>query len=113
MRKFNYILSADNTIISYTEIPFDETAPYIELENSVSINVGVDKIADGKLVSGAEIIIKQNQILELKEKLAKTDYLCLKFADGALSEEEYAPIRTLRQNYRDQINELEAAITTL
>lgn len=32
-------------------------------------------------------------LLFLKSELAETDYLCLKYTDGALSEDEYAPIR--------------------
>lgn len=47
------------------------------------------------------------QINELKQLLSDTDYKCLKYVDGALTEEEYLPVKQLRQNYRDQINELE------
>lgn len=50
----------------------------------------------------------QSEIREIKEKLAETDYKCLKFVDGALSEEEYAPVRQYRQSLRDEINTLEA-----
>lgn len=35
----------------------------------------------------------ESRIAFLKAELAETDYLCLKYTDGALSEEEYAPIR--------------------
>lgn len=49
------------------------------------------------------------EIAELKKELAETDYKCLKFVDGALSEEEYAPIRAYRQALRDKINAEEAA----
>lgn len=48
------------------------------------------------------------EIYELKRKLAETDYKCLKFVDGALSEEEYAAVRQYRQSLRDEINALEA-----
>ena len=44
---------------------------------------------------------------ELKQKLSETDYKALKFADGALTEVEYAPIKTARQSWRDEINEIE------
>ena len=50
----------------------------------------------------------QSEIREIKEKHAETDYKCLKFVDGALSEEEYAPVRQYRQSLRDEINTLEA-----
>lgn len=47
------------------------------------------------------------EIIELKQNLSSTDYLCLKHADGVLSDEEYEPIRVQRQQWRDRINELE------
>lgn len=48
-----------------------------------------------------------SEIEKLKEFLNNTDYKALKFIDGALTEEEYAPIREERQKARDKINELE------
>jgi hypothetical protein len=113
MRKLNYIVDKNNILIEYHEIPFDKTKPFIEVPNNISLHVGLDKVVNGELISADEIVKNQNRILELKDALAKTDYLCLKFADGAISEEEYAPIRVLRQSYRDQINELELSISSL
>lgn len=49
----------------------------------------------------------QKQIVAKKAELAKTDYKCLKFIDGSLTEEEYAPIKAARQTLRDEINALE------
>lgn len=43
----------------------------------------------------------------IKQELSETDYKCLKYVDGALSEEEYASVREYRQSLRDKINELE------
>lgn len=53
---------------------------------------------------------KLNQIDSLKAQLASTDYQCLKYAEGWISEEDYAPIKASRQALRDQINELEAEL---
>lgn len=47
-----------------------------------------------------------SRITELKNKLFNTDYQAIKFAEGELSEEEYAPIREQRRNWRKEINEL-------
>ena len=47
------------------------------------------------------------EIAELKAKLAATDYQAIKYAEGALSAEEYEPIKVQRQEWRDRINELE------
>lgn len=70
-------------------------------------------IIDGKfvkLVSEDELNRRLNAeitIQQLKINLDTTDYQAIKFSDGAISEEEYAPIRAQRQAWRDEINELE------
>lgn len=46
----------------------------------------------------------------LKFKLQKTDYKAIKYAEGLLTEEEYAPIKAERQAMRDEINRLEAEL---
>lgn len=48
-----------------------------------------------------------------KNELQATDYKCLKFVDGALTEEEYAEVRVQRQALRDKINEIQAKIDAL
>ncbi len=53
----------------------------------------------------------ESRIAYLKSELADTDYLCLKYTDGALSEEEYAPIRRQRAAYRAEINALQGGET--
>lgn len=53
----------------------------------------------------------ESRIAFLKAELAETDYLCLKCTDGALSEEEYAPIRQKRAAYRAEINALQGGET--
>ena len=47
------------------------------------------------------------RIIRLKEELGKTDYQAIKFAEGWLTEEEYAPIKAQRQAHREEINQLE------
>lgn len=48
----------------------------------------------------------------LKLKLQESDYKAIKYAEGILTEEEYAPIKAERQAIRDEINRLEQAKTT-
>lgn len=48
------------------------------------------------------------EINALKNLLSQTDYQALKFSEGELSEDEYAPVKEKRQQYRDRINELES-----
>lgn len=52
----------------------------------------------------------QSQISSLKAQLNATDYQAIKYAEGWISEEDYASIKASRQALRDQINELEAQL---
>ena len=47
------------------------------------------------------------EILNLKKMLFDTDYQAIKYAEGLISEDEYAPIKEQRQAWRDRINDLE------
>lgn len=53
---------------------------------------------------------KAQQIAELKEQLAATDYKALKFFEGWLTADEYESIKAERQAIRDKINALEASM---
>lgn len=53
------------------------------------------------------------QIASIRQLLEQSDYKQSKWLDGALSEEEYAPIRTQRQEWRDEINRLEQELASL
>ena len=50
------------------------------------------------------------EITQLKKQLSDTDYKAIKYAEGQISEEDYASVRAERQGYRDRINELEALL---
>lgn len=47
------------------------------------------------------------EIEDLKQQLASSDYKAIKFAEGWLTAEDYAPIKAQRQELRNRINELE------
>lgn len=53
---------------------------------------------------------KRTRIAELKQKLSETDYMAIKWAEGFISDTDYAPIKAQRQAYRDEINQLELEI---
>ena len=60
-----------------------------------------------------EMIDRENAIQEisqLKKALSDTDYKAIKYAEGQISESEYASVKAERQSYRDRINELEALL---
>ena len=50
----------------------------------------------------------EQRITQLKEKLAETDYIACKLAEGVATKEEYAEAIEQRQLWREEINELEA-----
>lgn len=69
---------------------------------------GVEKIPEK-----TEIEKKQEKISELKGRLASTDYVAVKIAEGSATREEYAKVLADRQVWRDEINQLEAEIQAL
>ena len=50
------------------------------------------------------------EITQLKKQLSDTDYKAIKYAEGQISESEYASVKAERQGYRDMINELEGVL---
>lgn len=55
-------------------------------------------------------VLQLQEIERLKTELERTDYQAIKFAEGWLTAEEYAPIKAQRQVWREQINELEKEV---
>lgn len=51
--------------------------------------------------------LAERKIPQLKENLFNTDYQAIKYAEGELTAEEYAPMKAQRKAWRDEINELE------
>lgn len=66
-----------------------------------------------RIVKLQQIGSLKRKICVLKQNLSRTDYQALKFSDGALTEEEYAPMRAQRQAWRDEINAAEEEIRAL
>ena len=83
----------ENNVI---ELPDEETAPE-----------GFVKITKTKYDRICEIL---RTIPEKLFELKKTDFKALKYAEGWISDEEYAPIKALRQSLRDEINALKAEL---
>ena len=88
--------------------PYRQTLKVVD--NALSVEDLQLTAEQEKEVSIMEINI---QINTLKEQLAETDYKALKFIDGEFTEEEYAPIREERKNYRTRINELEECLKNI
>lgn len=60
----------------------------------------------------AEIDEVQRKISEIKAELSETDYQAIKYAEGFISETDYAQIKAQRQAWRDEINALEAELAS-
>ncbi|MDE6597602.1 MAG: hypothetical protein K2K60_03075 [Clostridia bacterium] len=52
----------------------------------------------------------RREIAELKAKLSRTDYQVIKYAEGEMTEAEYAEVKEKRRAWRERINELEALL---
>lgn len=74
-------------------------------------------VADGRLVPVTPAILAERERLaeqaalsaerdDLLRRLARSDYKALKFAEGSISEADFAPARTERQAWRERINEI-------
>ncbi len=74
-------------------------------DNGIIRDMTKEEIAELENVNTPQI-----QITVLKQNLSDTDYKAIKFAEGLISEEDYAPIREQRQEWRTQINLLEAEL---
>lgn len=53
------------------------------------------------------------RITELKKKLTETDYIAIKYAEGWITELEYDEVKSQRQEWRNEINQLEAEQASL
>ena len=94
----------------------------IEADGRVILNPTEEMLADAgwTLVEptqpSEEELAEQARLAEierLKQQLAETDYKAIKYAEGWISAEDYAPIKAERQALRDRINELEAEIDAI
>ena len=100
-----------------------DTEPYIEITEQERLQPLPDKysyycVENGKFcikrrtpteeeLAKDAISNRNKEISELKAKLAQTDYQAIKFAEGWITADDYAPTKALRNSWRARINELE------
>ena len=72
------------------------------LENGIYRDMTYEEIAELEKANTPEM-----KIAQLKQNLLDTDYKAIKFAEGLISDEDYAPIKKQRQQWRNEINLLE------
>ena len=125
----NGIITAINSsaflsdVTEWTEIDEGEGDKYHHAQNNYLAAGLTDEnsIFNYKLVNGKpmlrtaeekapelECIAAAQEIAELKAKLAATDYIAAKIAEGAATREEYAEELAERAAWRARINELES-----
>ena len=118
MIKVNYD-SETGKVVAFNK----DTEPYIEITEQERLQPLPDKysyycVENGKFCIkrrtpteeelAKDIISNRNkEINELKAKLAQTDYQAIKFAEGWITADDYAPTKALRNSWRTRINELE------
>jgi hypothetical protein len=66
-----------------------------------------------KTLRDSSYVAKIQKINQLKAKLRDTDYKAIKYAEGLISEEEYASIKAEREAWREEIRQAEAKIVEL
>ena len=110
----------ENGNVERIEISCDKTLYTQEQVDAIFAGRGANQVikdVDGvptavDLYTEAELAIadKKKRINELKALLQATDYQAIKYAEGFISEVDYAQIKQVRQSYRNKINELEVQI---
>ena len=107
--------------IELTDEEFAQIGVTKRFENGVLIDIPQAELETMRLAQleyeqqlqrQAEIDEIQRKISEAKAKLSQTDYQAIKYAEGFISETDYAPMKALRQAYRDEINRLEAELAS-
>ena len=110
----------ENGNVERVEIPCDKTLYTQAQVDAIFAGRGANQVIKDvngvptyvNLYTDAELTVQANKkrIAELKALLQATDYQAIKYAEGFISEVDYAPIKQVRQSYRNKINELEVQI---
>lgn len=93
-----------------TNAPLEELNGYVEITETEYNEIRALKAANRLSKQPTEKSIKLKRIAQLKRFLTESDYQAIKYAEGWITEEEYAPIKNQRQNWRDEINVLESEL---
>ena len=106
----NYLIAFVNTGTAEDTVDLDIETMNIDYMNCYKL-VNDEIIFDEKKYNDLFITrTKELQIIGLKKQLESTDYKAIKYAEGWISEEEYAPIKAKRESLREQIRALESNI---
>ena len=126
----NYSIDENNRLQNVTSYPLDKTKPTLELPEDFDLKNVRDYILNGdtlKLDPFTVIPSIEEQIAELKRKLADTDYITSKALDAITLADnltsllaslksirtEYSDLIKQRQTWREEINNLEKQMETI
>lgn len=126
----NYSIDENNRLQNVTSYPLDTTKPTLELPEDFDLKNIRDYILNGDTLKLDPFIVipsVQEQIAELKRKLADTDYITSKALDAITLADnltsllaalksirtEYADLIKQRQSWREEINNLEKQMETI
>ena len=107
--------------IELTDEEFAQIGVTKRFENGVLIDIPQAELEtmrlarleyEQQLQRQTEIDEVQRKISEIKAKLSQTDYQAIKYAEGFISEIDYAQIKAQRQAWRDEINALESELAS-
>nr|DAL54024.1 MAG TPA_asm: hypothetical protein [Caudoviricetes sp.] len=119
-----YRQNKDGSIIDFVEYAANEIVPSFILEQYTLTERGIVQLADGTFVFADTVNIakveeeikqkafklyKKQTLLEIEALLKKSDYKCLKYVDGELSEKDYEVFKQYRKELRNLYNFIEAS----
>lgn len=108
--RYYYKKKGENYYLSLkSALPEDQLADYDELdEETYNEQTKVEVEPYEPTASDLRKEEIRERIVELKGLLASTDYKAIKYAEGEMDAEEYAPTKIQRASWRAEINSLEA-----
>jgi len=114
-----YLARKDGKVVFHTDrqamMDIDGVTPEREITNKAfEAAGGLARIIGGEIFIGkttAEKAAEENElkIVILKRKLAETDYVAAKIAEGSATKAEYADVIAQRQAWRQEIRNLQMA----
>lgn len=90
------------------EFEFDATKLKLEYLNCYKASGTTLILDEEKYNTLVDTKAKDEEIARLKRELADTDYEAIKYSEGWFTDEEYAPIKAMREDLREQIRKLES-----
>lgn len=110
---YKLILDDNNYLVSFIHTGTEEDTIELNQSEMDLNNLDCYHLVDDEIILDEEKLknkidekAKTEKIARLKQELASTDYLALKYAEGWFTDEQYELIKATRENLRQQIREL-------